>query len=443
MSFRHRYQEEYDMVYLSGIGCILALMLMIVLAYKGVTPIAFSVFVSIIVCIFSGLPIVDTLLKGYAVTTGNFVANYLLLLASGAVLGRIYQDTGAGGSIADSLSKVFGEKRPFLTIMVTCAIMSFSGISGFVLIFAIYPVAIELLKRANISRHLLPAAFTGVCWCAANTAPGSPQLLNVVPSNALGTSTIAGWQSGVPCAVAMFILSYFYLKYAAKKMAAQGITFETDDKENFSFPVTDGKRPPIVLAFIPIVLVAVLYIAVGFSAEKAVLIGDLAAFILMFRYLDLRGWGTAFSEGAHDSIEAVMGTAVIVGFGGVVSATPFYSSIIGFIESSNMNVYLLAAVSTMLLAGLLASATGSASLVMQTLGDVYLGSGADLSLIHRIVAQMACTFDSLPHCGALVAVFSICKTDHKHAYKHLLITSALIPLLCVWLIDVPYALIFG
>lgn len=158
---------------------------------------------------------------------------------------------------------------------------------------------------------------------------------------------------------------------------------------------------------------------------------------------ELEGWKTAFSEGAHDSIDAVMGTAVIVGFGGVVTAVPFYSAVIEFITTSNMNIYLLAATSTMILAGLLASATGSASLVMQTLGDVYLSSGANLDLIHRIVSKMACTFDSLPHCGALVAVFSICKTDHPHAYKHLLVTSALIPLLCVWLIDVPYALIFG
>lgn len=431
------------MVYLSGFGCIFALVLMIVLAFKGVKPLAFSVLVSIIVCMLSGLPIVETLLEKYAVTTGNFVANYLILLAAGAVLGRIYQDTGAGGVIADSLSKVFGESRPFLTIMVTGAIMSFSGISGFVLIFAIYPVAIALLKKANISRHLLPAAFTGVCWCAANTAPGCPQLLNVVPANALGTSTLAGWQCGVPTAVAMFVLSYLYLVFTAKKYAAQGIGFEADEDDTAAEAAITGVRPPMLMALIPIALVFVLYVGLGFGAEKAVLLADLAAFILMFKYLDLKGWKTAFSEGAHDSIEAVMGTAVIVGFGGVVTATPFYDSVIRFIVNSNMNVYLLAAVSTMILAGMLASATGSASLVMTTLGDVYLNSGANLDFIHRIVSQMACTFDSLPHCGALVAVFSICKTDHQHAYKHLLVTSALIPMLCVWAIDVPFALIFG
>ena len=430
------------MVYLSGFGCVLALALMIVLAFKGVKPLAFSVLVSIVVCLLSGLPIVETLLQKYAVTTGNFVANYLILLAAGAVLGRIYQDTGAGAVIADNLSKIFGESRPFLTIMVTGAIMSYSGISGFVLIFAIYPVAIELLKKANISRHLLPAAFTGVCWCAANTAPGCPQLLNVVPAKALGTSTLAGWQCGVPTAIAMFVLSYFYLVHTAKKYAAMGIGFESDESDTAHAEV-DRKRPPMILALLPIILVFVLYVGLGFGAEKAVLLGDLAAIVLMFRYMDVGSWKTALSEGAHESIDAVMGTAVIVGFGGVVTATPFYSSVISYIESSNMNIYLLAAVSTMILAGLLASATGSASLVMETLGDVYLNSGANLSLIHRIVSQMACTFDSLPHCGALVAVFTICKTDHQHAYKHLLMTSAIIPLICVWLIDVPYALIFG
>lgn len=429
---------------LSGIGCILALAIMIILAYKGVSPIAFSVLVSIIVCFFSGLPVVETLLGKYAVTTGNFIANYLLLLASGAILGRIYQDTGAGAAIADGLAKIFGEKRPFLTIMVTCAIMSYSGISAFVLIFAIYPVAIELLRKANISRHLLPAAFAGVCWCAANTAPGCPQLLNVVPANALGTSTVAGWQCGIPTAIAMFVLDYLYLNFQAKKLKKQGIGFEMNAEDETTI-VNAGqkKKPHILIALIPIALVIVLYVGFGMGAEKAVLIADAAAFVLLFRFLDLKGWKAAFSEGAMESIEAVMGTAVIVGFGGVVTATPVYSWIINYIETSNMNVYLLAAVSTMVMAGLLASATGSASLSMTTLGDVYIASGANLNLIHRIVSQMACTFDSLPHCGALVAVFTICKTDHKHAYKYLLFTSALIPLLCVWLIDVPYALIFG
>lgn len=429
---------------LSGIGCIIALALMIILAYKGVSPIAFSILVSAIVCIFSGLPIVDTLLGKYAVTTGNFIANYLLLLAAGAILGRIYQDTGAGASIADGLAKIFGEKRPFLTIMVTCAIMSYSGISAFVLIFAIYPVAIELLRKANISRHLLPAAFTGVCWCAANTAPGCPQLLNVVPSKALGTTTLAGWQCGIPTAIAMFAIDYLYLNYEAKKLKKRGIGFEASADDAAALTrAAEKKRPHILIALIPIILVAVLYAGLGCSGEKSVLIADVAALILLFPYLDLEGWKTAFSEGAVESIDAVMGTAVIVGFGGVVTATPVYSCIIDFIESSHMNVYLLAAISTMLLAGLLASATGSASLSMTTLGEVYMSSGANLNLIHRICSQMACTFDSLPHCGALVAVFTICKTDHKHAYKYLLFTSALIPLICVWLIDVPYALLFG
>lgn len=430
------------MVYMSGFGVVAALALMIILAFKGVKPLAFSVLVSVLVCVLSGLPIIDTLLQKYAVTTGNFVANYLLLLASGAVLGRIYQDTGAGGVIAENLSKVFGENRPFLTVMVTGAIMSFSGISGFVLIFAIYPVAIALFKKANISRHLLPATFTGVCWCAANTAPGCPQLLNVVPSKALGTSTIAGWQCGVPCAIAMFVIDYFYLKYAEKQYKKKGIGFEADADDVVEIDA-NAKKPPMLLALIPIVLVFVLYVGFGFRAETAVLLADILALVLMFKYLDFNGWKTAFSEGAHESIDAVMGTAVIVGFGGVVSSTPFYSAVIDFIKTSNMNIYLLAAVSTMLLAGMLASATGSCSLVMQTLGDVYLSSGANLNLVHRIVSQMACTFDSLPHCGALVAVFTICKTDHQHAYKHLLMTSALIPLACVWLIDVPYALMFG
>lgn len=434
---------ESSMVYLSGFSVILALGLMIVLAFKGVKPLAFSILVSVVVCILSGLPIIETLLGSYAVTTGEFVANYLILLASGAILGRIYQDTGAGAVIADRLSRIFGESRPFLTIMVTGAIMSYSGISGFVLIFAIYPVAIELLKKANISRHLLPAAFTGVCWCAANTAPGSPQLLNVVPSNALGTPTTAGWQCGIPTAIAMFVISYFYLKHVAKKYAEKGIGFEINEEDRESIYDREKKRPSMLLAMIPILIVAVLYVGFGFRAETAVLLGDVAAFVLMYRFLELRKWVSAFSEGAHDSIEAVMGTAVLVGFGGVVTATPFYTAVIDFIVESDMNVYILAAVSTMLLAGMLASATGSASLVMETLGGVYLNSGANLSLIHRIVSQMACTFDSLPHCGALVAVFTICKTDHQHAYKHLLMTSAIIPLLCVGAIDVPYALIFG
>lgn len=420
------------------------MVLMIVLAFKGVSPIAYSVLVSVIVCIFSRLPIVETLLNGYAVTTANFIASYLILLAAGAILGRIYQDTGAGAAIADGLAKVFGEKRPFLTIMVTCAIMSYSGISAFVLIFAIYPVAIELLRKANISRHLLPATFTGVAWCAANTAPGCPQLLNVIPAKALGTGTMAGWQCGIPTAIAMFVIDYLYLKHEAKKLGEQGIGFEVDKDDHVALAkAAEKKRPHILIALIPIILVAVLYAGLGFSGETSVLVADVIALVLMFPYLNLNEWTAAFSNGAAESIEAVMGTAVIVGFGGVVTATPVYSYIINFIETSNMNVYVLVAISTMVMAGLLASATGSASLSMTTLGEVYMSSGANLNLIHRICSQMACTFDSLPHCGALVAVFTICKTDHKHAYKYLLFTSALIPLACVWLIDVPYALLFG
>ena len=72
--------------------------------------------------------------------------------------------TGAAKSIAVKVTKLIGKKRAILGVLIATALLAYGGVSVFVIVFAIYPIALELFREANISRKLLVPTFMLGAW---------------------------------------------------------------------------------------------------------------------------------------------------------------------------------------------------------------------------------------------------------------------------------------
>ena len=123
------------------IGLLLAIACLIILSYKGVNAFIASLIASLVVVVTNLLPFWETFSGAYATGLKNFVGNYFLLFGLAAAYGEFLKVTGAAESVAKVLFKIFGVKWAPLGALLITLLMAMGGVSAFVIVFAVYPVA--------------------------------------------------------------------------------------------------------------------------------------------------------------------------------------------------------------------------------------------------------------------------------------------------------------
>lgn len=93
----------------------------------------------------------------FMVSLGGFVIAYFPLFLLGAVFGKLMEASGAAHIIAQGIAAALGERRAILAVVLACAVLTYGGVSLFVVAFAVYPIAQALFRRADIPRRLMPA----------------------------------------------------------------------------------------------------------------------------------------------------------------------------------------------------------------------------------------------------------------------------------------------
>jgi H+/gluconate symporter-like permease len=101
--------------------------------------------------------------------------------------------TGCAESIARTVTRLVGSQSAIAATIATLALMTYGGISLFVVAFAMYPLARELFGVADIPRRLIPATIAlGIFTFTMTALPGSPQVQNIIPGQFFGTGSFAG-----------------------------------------------------------------------------------------------------------------------------------------------------------------------------------------------------------------------------------------------------------
>ena len=64
----------------------------------------------------------------------------------GAIFGKLMDDSGCAKSIARSVSAWLGPERAILSVVLCCAVLTYGGVSAFVVAFAVFPIAAALFR---------------------------------------------------------------------------------------------------------------------------------------------------------------------------------------------------------------------------------------------------------------------------------------------------------
>ncbi|MEO1658426.1 MAG: SLC13 family permease [Pseudomonadota bacterium] len=204
-------------------GALLSLGLLIWLAYRGWNVIALSVGCALVAALFSLAPLLATYTQVFMPATGAFIVDYFPLFLLGAIFGRLMDETGAAEALSDGIARAFGAGQAMMAIVAACALLTYGGVSLFVVAFALYPVATALFQRANIPKRLIPATIALGAFTFTMTAlPGTPAIQNAIPMPYFGTTPFAAPGLGVIAALIMAGFGLSWLGFRARRARAAG-----------------------------------------------------------------------------------------------------------------------------------------------------------------------------------------------------------------------------
>ncbi len=420
---------------LGVIGLILAIIALIVFAYKGLGALPLAILGALIAIIFNGMPVWTTFAEQFAPGYAGAFTSYLLLFVASALYAKFMEVSGMATSIGYKMVDWFGTKHVVLVGILIVGVLTYSGISLFVVIFAVAPILFMMFQEANIPRHLTAICFSaGSSTFAMTCLPGSPQLSNVVATEYLGTTLNAAPVMGIICGIALFLLCWAYAEWATKKAKERGEVWEPMENA-MAVPARD-EVPAAWKGFLTVVVLLVTIIVgshMGINATliavAAMLLGCLLVVILSFDKFKGMNWIKIFSEGMQGGVTSIGGIAAILGFGAVVRSTPAYQTIIDWCLGLNINPLILAVVVTCVICAITGGSSSGQRIMYETMAPTFIASGANLGVLHRLIAIASGSLDTLPHSSGLFVVYQVLGLTHKNAYRHTFATSVVAPLI--------------
>lgn len=238
---------------LGFIGVLLSLIFLIGMAYRGHSVVAIAPIAALIAVVFSGAPALATYTQIFMPALGGFIVNFFPLFLAGAIFGRLMSVSGYAEDIARWIPRVFGAKQAILVTALVTALLTYGGVSAWVIAFTVFPIAKPLFRHANISMKLMPAAIAlGIFTFATAALPGSPQIHNAIPTRYFDTTTFAAPLLGIIGAIVTFGLGMAWLKYRERALLAKGegyaeistSTMDADSDADAEGPTSGGSALP-------------------------------------------------------------------------------------------------------------------------------------------------------------------------------------------------------
>lgn len=413
------------------IGIVLGLLVLMILAYLGwsilwVAPIAAG-----IVALTGGLDLLDAYKDTYMGGFVGFAKEWFPVFMLGAIFGKLMEDTGMARSVAMFFTKVIGVKRAILGVSISTALLTYGGVSLFVVVFAVYPIALTLFREANISRKILPASIAlGALTFTMTALPGSPQIQNLIPMSYFETTPTAAPIMGLIATVVMGGGGYYYLCYREKKLKESGYVFEEPKDKN---TIDSDDVPPVILSVIPLIIVLVTLNVLNWDIVIALISGIIL--LILFNIRKMKKFVKAINAGAAGSVTAIINTSAAVGFGTVVKAVPGFEVLTNWLLNIKGHPLISEAVAVNLLAGATGSASGGMGIALEALGSEYyeiaMETGISPEAFHRIASIASGGLDALPHNGAVLTLLAITGMTHKESYKDIAIVAVVIPIVAV------------
>src|SRR5699024_11687871 len=118
-----------------------------------------------------------------------------------------------------------GPKVALFAVVGACAVMTYGGVSVYIVAFCVYPIAVSLFRNANLPHRFIPAALVFGSISFTMTSPGSPEIQNLIPTEYFGTTPLAGGFIGFLSSFLILILGGFALNKMVQNAVKKGETF--------------------------------------------------------------------------------------------------------------------------------------------------------------------------------------------------------------------------
>ncbi len=450
-----------------------ALCFLMFVAYRGFSVILFAPIAAMgavlltlpleVAPVFSGL---------FMDKAAGFVKNFFPVFLLGAIFGKVIEISGFSKSIVSAVMKWIGQARAIPVIVTVCIILTYGGVSLFVVVFAVYPFAAEMFRLGNIPKRLIPGAIAlGAFTVSMDSIPGSPQIQNIIPTTFFGTTAWAAPWLGMVGFMFILPLGLFYLEWRRRVAFKNGEGYGTN-LLNEPVPVETKDLPSPWLAITPLILVGVsnffltrwipkwygsehvthlvglkeplttkIPTVVGlWAVEAALLIGILFVVITAFPLVK-----KAFSEGTKAAIGGAMlaslNTASEFGFGAVIAALPGFLVVRETLQGLS-DPLIKAAVTITSLAGITGSGSGGLSIALGAMGEELLAAvqaaGISPEVLHRVAAMACGGMDTLPHNGAVITLLAVTGLTHRQSYKDIFAVTCIKTVAVFFVIGVYY-----
>lgn len=453
-----------------------ALAFLMLAAYRGYSVILFAPVAAMGAVLLTDPHAVGPVFSGlFMEKMAGFLKLYFPVFLLGAIFGKLIEISGFARAIVASSIALLGAERAMLAIVLVAALLTYGGVSLFVVVFAVYPFAAEIFRSSNIPKRLIPATIAlGAFTFTMDALPGTPQIQNIIPTTFFRTTAWAAPVLGTLGSVFILAFGMAYLDWRRRKAFASG---EGYGEHHLNEPVAaagaDVKSVNPLIAVLPLVVVGVasklltllipaiygekfeavltpggkaVTADVGamtaiWAVEGALLLGILVVVVFAWRVIRVK-----FAEGSKEAVAGALlagtNTASEYGFGAVIAALP------GFLVISDAlkgipNPLINEAVTVTTLAGVTGSASGGMSIALGAMADQFIAAanavGIPLEVLHRVAAMASGGMDTLPHNGAVITLLAVTGLTHVQAYKDIFAITCIKTLAVAFVIGLYYA----
>src|SRR5690606_21631404 len=153
------------------------------LAYRGINVLVLAPIMALFAALWqSDAPIFATYTQVFMPALGRYLLQYFPLFMLGAIFGKIMSVSGAATSIGRLIAKLVGTERAIAAVVLACALLTYGGVSLFVVAFCMYPIAKNLFADAKVPARLIPGSIALGSFTFTMTAlPGTPAIQNAIP----------------------------------------------------------------------------------------------------------------------------------------------------------------------------------------------------------------------------------------------------------------------
>lgn len=405
------------------IGIFLGFLILLFGAWKKYNLILVTLATTLVIGLTNGIGAIEVWQGAYIDGFTGFAAPFFLLFCFGALFGKLMEKSGATQKIGIAMLGVFGEKYTIFAYMLATAVLTYGGVSGFVIVFVMLPLAKVLFEKGKIPWYLFPTATYTAMVPVVGTFPGSLQIQNMIPTKYLGTTLMAAPTMGIILTVLYYAMALPYIWWAVNKGRhhQESLDYNVKTDDMVSGLIEASELPGFVISILPIIIALVSINIVKIDIIYGLILACLSCIILFWKKYD--NLLETLNSGIANGVMPTVLVGVVVGVAKVVASTSSFDIFKTWLLDIPISGFMKLFVVTNSVAFITGSGTGAISTTLEIFGKHFIDLGFNPEFIHKIILISSAGFDSMPWNSFIVLLIAMSGVTYKSSYKHIFITS--------------------